>query len=68
MPPSVLTVIACTPILAGWIAVSVVEYRSGHRRRRQAAEWSRFTAGQSELDAELDRAWAAEAERIRRYP
>ncbi len=70
MHSSLLTVIACTPILGGWIAVTVCHYRLTARRRRECAEWARLAAGVSgltELDAVLDRAWGDEQEWIRRY-
>jgi hypothetical protein len=61
------TAIACTPIAVGWLAVRVCQYLSDRRRRAETEQWARLTAALSELDADLDRAWAAEAERIRRY-
>jgi hypothetical protein len=64
---SVLTVIACSPILAGWAAVCVFQYLSLRRRRRQRAQWARLAATLTGLDAELDQIWAAEQERIRRH-
>jgi hypothetical protein len=67
VPPSVQTAIACTPIVAGWLAVCVCQYRSDRRRRIGAEQWARLTAALSELDADLDRTWAAEQERIRRH-
>jgi hypothetical protein len=66
VPSTVLTAIACTPIVAGWLGVCVSRYLPG-RRRVHARQWTRIAAGLSELDAELDRAWAEEQERIRRY-
>jgi hypothetical protein len=69
---SLPSVIVCTPVLAGWLALCgplyLSRYRSWRRWRRERAEWARLTAGEPELDADLDRAWAAEHERIRRYP
>jgi hypothetical protein len=67
VPPSVQTVIACTPIVAGWLAVCVCRYLADRRRRVEAEQWARLTAALSELDANLDRSWAAEQERIRRH-
>jgi hypothetical protein len=67
MGSSVLTVVACTPILAGWLAVRVFHCLAVRRRRRQDAEWTALAAALSDLDTELDRTWAAERERIRRY-
>jgi hypothetical protein len=67
VPSSVLTMIACTPILAGWLGVCVCQYRSARRRRLDEAQWAGLASGLAELDAELDRAWAEEQERIRRY-
>ena len=67
MGSSVVTVVACTPILAGWLAVCVFRYLAVRRRRRQDAEWTGLAAALSDLDTELDRTWAAEQERTRRY-
>jgi hypothetical protein len=71
VPSSLLTLIACSPIIIGWLAVYACRRWSGSSQRRQAArheaEWDRLTAGLSELDAHLDRAWIAERERIQRY-
>jgi hypothetical protein len=67
MGSSVLTVVACTPILAGWLAVCLFQCLAVRRRRRQDAEWTRLAAALSDLDAELDHTWAAEQERMRRY-
>jgi hypothetical protein len=64
---SVLTLIACTPILVAWLAVFGYRSRATRRRRREQAEWTWLAAGLSELDAELDRAWTDEQDRIRRY-
>jgi hypothetical protein len=64
--PSVLTLIACTPIVAGWVAVCVCQYQYDRRRRLSAAQWARLAPRLAELDAELDRSWADEQERIRR--
>jgi hypothetical protein len=67
---SVLILIACTPVLAGWVAVTVVHRRAQARSGRERAEWVRLAEGVSdltELDADLDRAWGNEQERIRRY-
>jgi hypothetical protein len=64
--PSVLTLIACAPIVAGWVAVCVCQYLYDRRRRLNAAQWARLAPSLAELDAELDRGWAAERERIRR--
>ena len=67
MSPSVPTVVACTLIVAGWLAACVCQYRYDRRRRLNAAGWARLAASLTELDAELDRTWTAEQERIRRY-
>lgn len=67
MPTSVLTAIACTPIVAGWLAVGVCQFLSVRRRRLHGRQWALLAAGLSELDAELDRTWTEEQERIRRY-
>ncbi|HEX9040863.1 MAG TPA: hypothetical protein VF838_07510 [Trebonia sp.] len=70
MGSSVLSLIACTPILGGWIAVTVCHYRLTARRRRESAEWAWLAEGVSglaEVDADLDRAWDDEQEWIRRY-
>jgi hypothetical protein len=65
-----LTLIACSPILIGWLAVYACRGWSGGRSRRQQArcqaQWARIAAALSDLDAELDRTWAAEKERIER--
>jgi hypothetical protein len=53
--------------VAGWLAVCVCQYLSDRRRRIDAEQWARVTAALSELDADLDRTWAAEQERIRRH-
>ncbi len=69
-----LTAIACAPILAGWLAVHAHRYLSGRREclsgrreRRENAEWAQLATGLAELDADLDRTWTAEQERMRRY-
>lgn len=67
MQTSVLTVVASIPILVGWLAVSICQYQSTPRRRRQHAGWAQLAPGLSELDTDLDLVWAAEQERIRRY-
>jgi hypothetical protein len=71
VPSSLLTLIACSPIIIGWLAVYACRRWSGSNQRREAArhaaQWERLTAQLSELDAHLDRAWAVERERIRRY-
>jgi hypothetical protein len=67
---SALTLIACAPVLGGWVTVTVCHYRSAARHRRERAEWARLAEGVSglaELDACLDRAWGDEQERIRRH-
>jgi hypothetical protein len=64
---SVLTVVACAPIAAGWLAVFVFRYVAVRREGRQDAKWTQLVAALSDLDADLDRIWAAEQERIRRY-
>jgi hypothetical protein len=64
---SVLTVIACAPIFVGWLAVCVCKYRLAQRRRLHGAQWAAVAATLTELDAELDRTWTEEQERIRRY-
>jgi hypothetical protein len=69
---TMLNVIVCAPILIGWLAVCgpwyLASYLVKRRRRRAEAAWTRLEAGLSELDADLDRAWIAERERIRRHP
>ncbi len=67
MPSSVLTVIACTPVLAGWLGVYAGRYLTSRRRRVHAQQWAQMSAFLSDLDADLDLAWAAEQERIRRH-
>ena len=72
MGSSWLTVIVCVPVVATWLALCgpwyLARYLWQRRRRRERAEWARLTAGEPELDADLDRAWTAEHERTRRYP
>lgn len=69
---SLLSVIVCAPVLVGWLALCGPLYLYRHqlrrRQRRERAEWARLVAGEPDLDADLDRTWAAEHERIRRYP
>ena len=69
---AILTVIVCVPVLIAWLAICGPGHLSRHlasrRRRREQAAWTRLEAGLSELDADLDRAWIAERERIRRHP
>jgi hypothetical protein len=71
VPTSLLTLIACSPILLGWLAVYACRTWVKDRGRRQQAtsraQWDRLAARHSDLDAQLDRAWAAERERIQRY-
>lgn len=69
MDSSVLTLIACTPVLGGWIAVITCRFLSTARRKREHAEWARLAAGVSgltALDADLDRVWGDEQEWSRR--
>jgi hypothetical protein len=69
---TMLNVIVCAPILIGWLAVCGPWWRARdlatRRPPRAEAAWTRLEAGLSELDADLDRAWIAERERIRRHP
>jgi hypothetical protein len=69
---SLLNVIVCAPVLAGWLALCgpwyLARYLMRRRWRREGAEWARLTAEESELDADLDRTWTAEHERTRRHP
>ena len=71
MPSSLLTLSACSPIVVGWLVICACRAWTSSRRRRQQArhqaQWARLTAGLSDLDDHLDRACAAERERIRRY-
>lgn len=67
MNSTVLTVIACSPIVIAWLAVCVYHCLAVRRRRRQHAEWARLAVSLADLDADLDRAWTAEKERIWRY-
>jgi hypothetical protein len=70
MNSGALTLIACTPLVGGWIAVTLCHYRLAARRRRERAAWARLAervSGLPELDADLDRAWGDEQEWIRRY-
>jgi hypothetical protein len=62
-----LNVIVSSPILGAWLALRGTRYLSRRRVRREQAEWERARAGLSALDADLDRAWAEERERVRRY-
>jgi hypothetical protein len=62
-----LNVIMGVLIVAAWLAVGGTSYRSRRRALRQQAEWERLRASLSWLDAELDRTWAEEQERIRRH-
>jgi len=65
-----LTVVACALFAGAWIAVTACHYRLTARRKRERAEWARLTEtvpGLAELDADLDRTWGNEQERIRRY-
>jgi hypothetical protein len=56
---AMLNVIVCTPILAVWLAVSGACHLSRRRARYQRDEWERLRPALSELDADLDRTWAA---------
>ncbi len=62
-----LNVIVSAPILGAWVALRGSRYLSRLRVRREQAEWERVRAALSALDADLDRAWAKEPERVRRY-
>jgi hypothetical protein len=62
-----VNIIVCAPALIAFLAVCATGYFARRRRRRQAAEWERVRPGLSGLDADLDRTWAREQERIRRY-
>jgi hypothetical protein len=67
-----LTWIACAPVFIAWLAVCgpwyLSRYLANRRRRRQQAAWSRLEPELSDLDAELDRAWSTERDRIKRRP
>ena len=67
-----LLLIACAPVFIAWLAVCgpwyLSRYLAWRRRRRQQAAWSRLESELSGLDAELDRAWSAERDRINRQP
>jgi hypothetical protein len=67
MGSTMLEVIVCAPIVAGWLIVCGPWYLSRHlarrRRRRELAAWIRLSPGLAELDADLDRTWAQERER-----
>lgn len=67
MPSSVLTVIACAPILTGWLGVYAGRYLNRRRGRVHAEQWAQLSVFLSDLDADLDLTWEAEQERIRRY-
>ena len=62
-----LNVIVSAPILGAWLALRGTRYLARLRVRREQAEWERVRDGLSALDADLDRAWAKERERVRRY-
>jgi hypothetical protein len=70
MSPTMLNVIVCAPILIGWLAFCGPWHLSRRlarrRRRRDEAAWTRLERGLSDLDADLDRAWAQERERSKR--
>ena len=62
--------IAWVLFVGAWTAVTVGHYRVTARRKRERAQWARLAQsvpGLTELDADLDRAWGDEQERIRRY-
>ena len=65
-----MNVIVCAPILVARTALCgawyLPRYLAGRRHRRERADWARLRAGLPELDADLDRTWTAERERIRR--
>ena len=67
MSSSVLTVIACTPIAAGWLGAYAGRHLTSRRRRVHAEQWAQLSVFLSDLDADLDVTWSAEQERIRRY-
>jgi hypothetical protein len=67
VPASLLTLIVFTPILAGWLGVWLPRYLATRRSRVRALQWARLAIFMSDVDADLDRTWAAEQERIRRY-
>ncbi len=62
-----LNLIACAPILTAWLAVCGTWYQSRRQARREQVEWEQLSPALSQLDADLDRTWVAEEERIRRY-
>jgi hypothetical protein len=53
--------IACAPILIGWLVLCGPWYLSRHlarrRRRRELMAWIRLSPGLTELDAHLERTW-----------
>jgi hypothetical protein len=65
---SALNLALCAAFGAGWAAVGWYCWRCARRRARQHAEWAGAAAGLRDLDAELDRVWAAELRRIWGYP
>lgn len=72
MSSVMLTVIVGAPVLVAWLAVCAPWYLSRHRARRRLlrdeSNWGRVSAGLSDVDADLDRAWDTERDRIRRRP
>lgn len=65
MHVSALSAITCLVIVAGWIAVGTYCRRTARREASRDAEWAAMAANLRALDGELDRVWAAEAQRTR---
>ena len=59
-------VVLVAAVLAGWAAIAYYWRLDACRRASQNAEFEDLTRARADLNAELDRVWAEESERIRR--
>lgn len=64
---SLLSAVLIVAVVAGWIAVGGYWYRAVRRRRRRDAEWDTIVANLRDLEADLERVWLSELDRIWPY-
>lgn len=64
---SLLSAVLIVAVVAGWIAVGGYLYRAMRRRRRRDAEWDAIVVHLRDLEADLERVWLNELDRIWPY-